>query len=117
MKKLLLVLLLVPSLALAAKTPVEWVRPQLNTDGTPLTDLAGYRLEWGDCAAKTFPFSAGATASQTGYTIVSSGIAKLCIRIFAINKQGVESPPSNTLQKSVTTLGKPQTLGQPVPLP
>jgi len=114
MKRWLLICLL-PSIALAAKTPAEWVKPSQNTDGSPLTDLAGYRLEWGDCALGTFPNSVHTT--NTSYTVVTNGIAKVCIRVYAVNTAGVESPPSNTLTVSVKTLGKPQTLGQPVQLP
>lgn len=112
-----LALLLLPSLAFAAKTPVSWTRPMANTDGTPLTDLAGYRVEWGECATNTFPYSVSVGPAATSYVVVSSGIAKLCIRVFSINANGAESDPSNVAQKRISTLGKPQTLGQPVTLP
>ena len=29
------------------KTTLSWDAPTTNTDGTPLTDLAGYRVYWG----------------------------------------------------------------------
>lgn len=35
--------------ALAGSAILEWVPPTENTDGTPLTDLAGFRVQWG-CA-------------------------------------------------------------------
>jgi len=114
MKRLILAILLAPALALAAKTPVEWTAPVTNTDGSPLTDLDHYRLAWKACGSASVQ---SVTTKDRKYTVVTSGIAKLCINVYAVNTLGVESPPSSTLVVNVTTLGKPTTLGQPVTLP
>jgi len=48
LRRLLAALLLIPTLAWGAATPtsvdVSWTAPTTSADGTPLTDLAGYRL-------------------------------------------------------------------------
>jgi hypothetical protein len=36
----------------ADSADVRWVKPTLNTDGSPLTDLAGYLIRYGTSAAK-----------------------------------------------------------------
>mgnify|MGYP001593548329 CR=1 FL=1 len=38
---------LVYALPYQPKTTLTWTAPTINTDGTPLTDLSGYKLYWG----------------------------------------------------------------------
>ena len=50
MKELLMIimlLLLMVSPAYAGEATLSWDAPTTNVDGTPLTDLAGYRIYWG----------------------------------------------------------------------
>ena len=44
-------LLLIAGMAQAAQVRLAWDAPTNNTDGTPLTDLAGYKLFWGTNSA------------------------------------------------------------------
>ncbi len=50
MKKLLLILTLLIAVAQnvqAADAVLSWTAPTTNVDGSPLTDLAGYKIYWG----------------------------------------------------------------------
>ena len=51
-----LVLLLITVPVMAASVTLMWEAPTLNEDGSPLTDLAGYRLFRGDVSG-TYPVS------------------------------------------------------------
>lgn len=103
-----------PHKAQAAKMLVKWVPPTKNADGTPLTDLIGYRVEWGSCNANgTFgEYQAGINiadpAADHAY-IYPTGILKVCAHVFAINSQNQLSDSSNTA--SALT---PVTVSQPV---
>lgn len=127
MKKMLLsiCLLLACGVVQAAKVEVSWLNPTQNTDGSQLTDLAQIRLEWGSCSGSAFgAVQAGLTVSTTQpgaalkAFVYPTGLAKVCIRAYAINTAGISSEPSGTVSKTLLpTTGKPVTLGQPVVLP
>ena len=106
MKKILLavvVLVLVISgivMALPATpnpTTISWTAPTLNTDGTPLTDLAGYKIYYGTATGvygtpkdvgnvMTYPISSVVTTKGTYFLVVT-----------AYNTAGDESDYSNEL--------------------
>lgn len=44
MKKLILLLLLLPAIVFAGEAELTWTAPTQNTDGTALTDLAGFKI-------------------------------------------------------------------------
>lgn len=93
--------LLEPGLAHAAKLRVTWLAPTTNTDGTPLTDLVGYRVEWGSCNADgSFGvYQAGLNVTDPtalGAWIYPTGLTRVCAHVFAINAQNVLSAASNT---------------------
>lgn len=117
-RSVLFAALIFASTANAAKIPVSWVNPTQNNDGTPLTDLAFVRVEWGSCAGSAFgtlQASVKAMAPANSIAIYPTGLTLVCIRAFAVNSTGVESISSNIAQKSIlNTPGKPVTLGQPV---
>lgn len=123
MKKCLiaLVLLLVCPIAHAAKVKVSYTLPTENTDGSALTNLSHIIVEWGTCNGDSFGTRQSAVQVPLGVSttfVYPSGMAKVCIRAFAVNTAGVMSSPSNTATKTLLpTTGKPVTLGQPVVLP
>lgn len=123
-RALLLLILLIPLAAQAAKVPVTVQSPTLNTDGSPLTDLASIRIEWGSCVGNAFgtpqasiaiPATPGAILAAAVYP---TGLSIVCIRAYAVTRAGIESDPSNPVTKQLSpVLGRPTTLGQPVTLP
>lgn len=97
----------------AAKMYVTWVAPTQNTDGSPLIDLTGYRVEWGSCAANgafgTYQSGVNVGASVTRTAIYPTSLSTVCAHVFAINSKGVLSSASNTASSS-----PPPALSQPV---
>lgn len=79
---------------------VTWSVPQLNTDGTPLTDVSGYRIYYGTSPAS---FSQSVLVSDAGVTSAEvSGLASgtYYFALTTINSAGVASVLSNAASKS-----------------
>jgi hypothetical protein len=74
---------------------VTWVPPTQNTDGSPLTDLAGYKIYWGTSPGV---YSNSLTVDNPGlaaYVVENLVPAKYYFVATAVNAEGVESEPSN----------------------
>jgi hypothetical protein len=67
---------------------VSWVAPTANTDGTPLTDLAGYHLHYGDTVID-IPDPLAVT-----YTVKNLTMGAWVLYMTAYNTEGVESDAS-----------------------
>jgi hypothetical protein len=98
--------------AWAAKQRVVWTAPTQNTDGTPLTDLAGYRVEWGSCLADkttfgTYQAGINVGASATSAWIYPTGLNPVCVRLYAINSKNVLSVPAYASGPTPPVLSKP----------
>jgi hypothetical protein len=98
----------------AAKLFVGWTAPVQNSDGTPLTDLTGYRIEWGSCTAShtvsTVQGGINAAATATRSPIYPTNLNPVCVQIFAVNSAGVMSAPvyANSIGVPIpSTLSKP----------
>jgi len=52
MKKILMILMLIALWDTAYGLELQWTAPTTNADGTPLTDLAGYKIYWGEVSGK-----------------------------------------------------------------
>jgi hypothetical protein len=80
---------------------LSWTPPTTNTDGTPLTNLAGYRVRWGT-AAGNYPNSV--TLNNAGLaTYVVSNLAPgtYYFVVTALNSAGAESQFSNMASKTI----------------
>ena len=99
--------------AQAAKLTMDWSTPTLNSDGSVLTNLAGFRIEWGSCTSTGAfgVYQAGLNVGPAFTTtpVYPTGLNPVCFRIYAINSVGVLSAPAYA-SYSLT----PQQLGQPV---
>ena len=80
---------------------MEWTPPTHNTDGSKLTDLAAYRIDWGltegnfnECVWIDDP-------EQTEYLFADLSSGRYKFVMVAINSAGVNSAPSGVLYKSV----------------
>lgn len=114
MKSLLIAAIcLLASPSWAAKMFVHWTAPTQNTDGSVLTDLTGYRVEWGSCGPNgvfgTYQAGLNVPASVTRTAIYPTGLTTFCARVFAINSANVLSGSSNVAQGSV-----PARVNQPI---
>ena len=80
---------------------LSWQPPTTNSDGSPLTNLAGYRVYWG-----TTPGSYASSATVTNPGITSYVVESLTPNTYyfavkAINTTGVESVFSNSASKTI----------------
>jgi len=80
---------------------VSWAVPPLNTDGTALTDISGYRVYYGASPAnlaQSIPVSGAGVTSQ-----VVSGLASgtYYFAVATVNSAGVASAVSNAASKTL----------------
>lgn len=89
---------------------LEWDAPTENEDGSPLTDLANFKVYYNETDSGAFEFIATTTA--TTYTDVNRTDGSHCYYVTAVDDTGNESLPSNTVCTVVDTLrpGSPTNL-------
>jgi hypothetical protein len=80
---------------------LSWTPPTENSDGTALTDLAGYKVHYGISANKL-----DRTETINGTSVTTATIDQLTrgtwhFAMTSFNKNGVESEPSETVSKTV----------------
>ena len=95
----------------AAKMSVTWIPPTKNTDGSPLTNLTGYRVEWGSCNADgsfgVYQAGINVAAPATATWIYPTGINPVCARLYSINANNVLSAPAYASGPVPITLSQP----------
>jgi hypothetical protein len=80
---------------------LSWTPPTLNTDGSPLTNLAGYRVYWGP-AAGNYPNSVTlSNAGLTSYVVSNLAPGTYHFVVSARNSAGAESAMSNSGSKTI----------------
>lgn len=80
---------------------LSWLPPTDKTDGSPLTDLAGYRIYWGRTQAG---FQHSATVDNPGisaYVVEGLAPGQWRFAVTAFDAQGIESGFSNTAVKVI----------------
>ena len=93
---LLLALMVWVSQALAEQVQLAWNAPTTNTDGTPLTDLAGYHLYyWQDSTGVPQSVDVGNTTNYTLTGLVAG--ATYTLAVAAYNTAGNQSSYSSTI--------------------
>jgi hypothetical protein len=96
---------------------VSWDAPTTNTDGTPLTDLASFKIIYGT-AATALTQVGTAPASALTWQSPQLAVGNWFFAVRAVNTPGIESDNSNIAQKAITadaTQSRTQTLGFLVP--
>jgi hypothetical protein len=88
-----------PGVAIVALT---WDAPTTNTDGTPLTDLAGFRVQWGLTAAdlSNSAYIQSPTARSWNSGTLAANTWHFGVRAF--NALGLEGPLSTVVSKATT---------------
>jgi fibronectin type III domain protein len=81
---------------------LTWTPPTQNTDGTPLTNLAGYRVNYGASAQQLVQAAQLANPTATGHTISNLTPGTWYFGVKAYTTQGAESALSNIVSKAVT---------------
>lgn len=81
---------------------LSWTVPTTNTDGTPLTDLAGFTVNYGTSSGSLNQTATVASATTTGYTVQGLGSGTWYFTIRAYTSVGTESAPSDVVSKTIT---------------
>ena len=80
---------------------LSWTPPTTNTNGSPLTNLAGYRVYWGT-AAGSYPNSVTLNnPGLTSYVVENLAPGTYYFVVSARNSSGVESAMSNSGSKTI----------------
>lgn len=80
---------------------LSWTPPTTNTDGSPLTNLAGYRVYWGPGAGN---YTSSATLNNPGltaYVVGNLAPGTYYFAVKAVNSAGTESQFSNVASKVI----------------
>ena len=80
---------------------VSWTPPLTNTDGSVLTDLAGYRVAYGQSSNSLDHSVSVSGAGLTTYTVSSLTSGQWFFAVYAVNAQGFESDISNIASKTI----------------
>ena len=85
----------------AASTTLTWQPPALNSDGSPLADLAAFKVYWGTTPGTYSQSTKISNAAARSYTV--SGLTKgtWYFVVTALNSKGEESSYSNVWSKTV----------------
>jgi hypothetical protein len=81
---------------------LSWTPPTENTDGSALTNLAGYRVHWGASASALTQTAQIANPATTTFTISNLTAGTWYFGVKAYSTQGSESVLSNISTKTLT---------------
>jgi hypothetical protein len=80
---------------------LSWTAPTENTDGTPLTDLAGYHNYYGTSAGAWTSTITVLDATETAYVVAGLASGTYYFAVVAFNSEGVDSAQSNVGSKTI----------------
>jgi hypothetical protein len=81
---------------------INWTRPTTNTDGSTLTNLAGYKVVYGTSATNLSNVKTISDPATTSTTISALQTGTWYFSVRAVNSNDMESSNSNVAQKSIT---------------
>lgn len=80
---------------------LSWTPPTTNTDGSPLTNLAGYRVYWGPAAGNYTSSVALNNAGLSAYVVTNLAPGRYYFAVTAMSSTGAESAFSNVASKVI----------------
>lgn len=80
---------------------LSWTVPTQNTDGTPLTNLAGYHIYYGTSAGAWTSTITVLEATETSYVVSGLAPGTYYFAVVAFNTAGDDSPQSNVGSKTI----------------
>jgi hypothetical protein len=85
----------------AGSASLSWTAPTQNTDGTPVTDLAGYHIYFGTSVGALNSLIDVPGAATTEFEISNLSSGTYYFIVVAYNSLGFESPASNQASKTI----------------
>jgi hypothetical protein len=98
------------SIAVNAPAPVpptsgsaslSWSAPTVNTDGTPITGLAGFHIYYGISASAMTSTITLASPTETSYVVNGLASGTYYFSVVAYNSEGIDSTDSNMASKTI----------------
>jgi Putative Ig domain len=80
---------------------LSWVAPTKNTDGSPVTDLAGYHIYYGTSAGELTNTIEITGAASTTYVIGDLTTGTYYFSVLAYNSAGLDSGQSNVADETI----------------
>jgi hypothetical protein len=80
---------------------LRWETPPSKVDGSPLDDLAGYRILYGHDAEDLDNSVIITDPSVTSYQVTALGAGTWYFAVVAVNAGGLEGPPTTLASKSI----------------
>jgi Putative Ig domain len=81
---------------------LTWVAPTTNTDGTPLTDLGGFTINYGSSPSALTQTINVANAMATTYTVQGLAAGTWYFTVTAYTSVGTQSAPSDVASKTIS---------------
>ena len=94
---------------------ISWDAPSLNTDGSPLTDLAGFNVYYGSNPADLSERTSIANPGIAMYVIESLSPGTWYFAVSAYDASGNESALSDVVSCVLAAASPPPRLGPPLP--
>ena len=90
-----------PDAPASGSTTITWTKPSTNTDGTPLTDISGYRVVYGTSATALTQSVNVAGASATSAVLTGLSPGTYFVSVLTVNSTEVASSGSAVAEFSV----------------
>jgi hypothetical protein len=93
--------IVVSSTTTTGAATLSWTPPTRNTDGSTLTNLAGYRIAYGNSASSLTRTIQVANAGMSSYVVENLAAGTWYFSVRAYSSTGAESTTSNTASKTI----------------
>jgi Fibronectin type III domain len=90
-----------PASPATGSATLSWTAPAENTDGTPVTDLAGYHIYYGTSAGAWTSTITVLEATETSYVVDGLAPGTYYFAVVAFNTAGDDSSQSNIASKTI----------------
>jgi Fibronectin type III domain/Putative Ig domain len=80
---------------------LSWTAPTQNTDGSPISDLAGYHVYYGVSASQLTTTITLSSATETSYIVSGLAPGTYYFAVAAYTSAGVDGAPSNVGSKTI----------------
>jgi Fibronectin type III domain len=90
-----------PASPTTGSATLSWSVPTENTNGTPVTDLAGYHIYYGTSEGAWTSTITVLEATETSYVVSGLAPGTYYFAVVAFNSAGEDSPESNIASKTI----------------